>query len=178
MTGSNFHPDLRRVAPFLPRRTVGPKLLPVVRALGSLERLRRPGPGIEVAQVGPIVVRLHHPPEADSGDGARMATDTTHAADIAGIAVATPRTGPRPAVLWIHGGGFVIGSAAQDDAVCRHLARELGALVAAVDYRLAPDHRFPEPLLDCHDALVWLAGPVVLVVLTRPRSSLRSYIGA
>lgn len=140
MPGSAFHPDLRRVAPFLPRRAVGPTLLPAVRAVRSLERLRRPGPGIEVVQLGPISVRLHHPP------------------DPAGAGRASARTGRRPAVLWIHGGGFVIGSAAQDDAVCRHLARELGAFVAAVDYRLAPEHRFPEPLVDCHDALVWLAG--------------------
>jgi acetyl esterase/lipase len=60
-------------------------------------------------------------------------------------------------VLWIHGGGYVIGTAAQDDALCRDLARRLGALVASVDYRLAPDHPHPVPLEDCHDALVWLA---------------------
>ena len=139
--GTAFHPDLRRIAPFLPRRAVGPKLLPVVRGLRRVERLRPRGPGIEVVQVGPVSVRLHHPPHADR----------------ANVMVAAPRTDPRPAILWIHGGGYVIGSAAQDDAVCRYLARELGALVAAVDYRLAPEHRFPEPLVDCHDALVWLA---------------------
>jgi acetyl esterase/lipase len=61
-------------------------------------------------------------------------------------------------LLWIHGGGYVIGSAAQDDAVCRRFADQLGIVVAAVEYRLAPEHRFPVPLHDCHDALVWLAG--------------------
>ena len=135
MPATAFHPDLRGVAPFLPRRAVGPRLLPIARALGSVERLRRPGPGIEVVRSGPISLRLHHP-----------------------RAGAAAPAGPRPAVLWIHGGGFVIGTAAQDDAVCRHLADRLGALVAAVDYRLAPEHQFPAPLLDCHDALVWLAG--------------------
>ena len=45
---------------------------------------------------------------------------------------------PVPALLWIHGGGYVIGTAAQDDALCRHFASELGAVVAAVDYRRAP----------------------------------------
>ena len=139
MPGSAFHPDLRRVAPFLPRRAVGPRLLPVARTLRPLERLRQPGRGTEVVQLGPISVRLHRPPDADA-------------------VCASARTGPRPALLWIHGGGFVIGSAAQDDAVCRHLAGELGVLVAAVDYRLAPEHRFPTPLVDCHDALAWLAG--------------------
>jgi acetyl esterase/lipase len=50
-----------------------------------------------------------------------------------------------------------MGNAAQDDGVCRHLAAALGALVAAVDYRLAPEHPFPVPLHDSHEALVWLA---------------------
>jgi acetyl esterase/lipase len=61
-------------------------------------------------------------------------------------------------MLWIHGGGYVLGTAAQDDAVCRHFATALDIVVAAVDYRLAPGSPFPVPLDDCHDALVWLAG--------------------
>jgi acetyl esterase/lipase len=131
MSASAFHPELRRIARVLPRRAVGPRVLPVIRALRSLERFRRPGPDISVEALGPISVRLHRPP--------------------------TSGTGPRPAVLWMHGGGHVIGSPMQDDGVCRHLARELGAVVAAVDYRLAPEHPFPVALHDCHDALVWLA---------------------
>ncbi len=63
---------------------------------------------------------------------------------------------PLPALLWIHGGGYVIGSAAQDDAICRHLVRSLGIVVAAAEYRLAPEHQFPLPLHDCYDALAWL----------------------
>jgi acetyl esterase/lipase len=59
-------------------------------------------------------------------------------------------------MLWIHGGGYVIGTAGQDDAVCRHFAEELGIIVAAVEYRLAPEHPFPLPLDDCYDALAWL----------------------
>jgi len=67
------------------------------------------------------------------------------------------------ALLWIHGGGYVMGSAAQDDALCRLVAERLGVIVAAVDYRLAPEHPFPVPLDDCHDALVWLAARVYRV---------------
>jgi acetyl esterase/lipase len=52
----------------------------------------------------------------------------------------------------------VIGTAAQDDDLCRHLAEQVGMVVAAVDYRLAPEHPFPIPLHDCYDALAWLAG--------------------
>jgi acetyl esterase/lipase len=65
---------------------------------------------------------------------------------------------PWPALLWIHGGGYVIGTAAQDDDLCRDLAGQLGIMVAAVDYRLAPERPFPVPLHDCYDALTWLAG--------------------
>ena len=65
--------------------------------------------------------------------------------------------GRAPALLWIHGGGFVMGTAAQDDLLCRRVADELGAVVASAEYRLAPEARFPLPLHDCHDALAWLA---------------------
>ena len=60
------------------------------------------------------------------------------------------------ALLWIHGGGMVIGSAVQDDAFCAETARELGLTVVSVDYRLAPDYQFPIPLDDCQDAWHWL----------------------
>jgi acetyl esterase/lipase len=63
----------------------------------------------------------------------------------------------RPALLWIHGGGYILGSAAQDDGLCRRFARVLGITVAAVDYRLAPAHPYPAPLEDCYAALVSLA---------------------
>ena len=63
-----------------------------------------------------------------------------------------------PALLWIHPGGYVVGSARQDDELCRRFAGELGITVAAVDYRLAPEHPYPAPLEDCYSALTWLAG--------------------
>jgi acetyl esterase/lipase len=64
---------------------------------------------------------------------------------------------PLAALLWIHGGGYVIGTAGQDDGMCRYFAEQLGIVVAAVEYRLAPEFMFPVPLHDCYDALVWLA---------------------
>jgi acetyl esterase/lipase len=62
-----------------------------------------------------------------------------------------------PALLWIHGGGYVMGTAAMDDKTCTRFASELGAIVAAVEYRLAPEHPYPAPLEDCYSALTWLA---------------------
>ncbi|UOE44120.1 alpha/beta hydrolase [Agromyces larvae] len=63
---------------------------------------------------------------------------------------------PGPALLWIHGGGLVIGSMAQDDARCLDVAAELGIVVVSVEYRLAPEHPYPAPLDDCDAAWAWL----------------------
>lgn len=61
-----------------------------------------------------------------------------------------------PAILSIHGGGFVLGKPEMADDLLADLADELGALIVAVDYRLAPEHPFPAPLDDCYSALAWL----------------------
>jgi acetyl esterase len=72
--------------------------------------------------------------------------------------VYTPRgTGPFPAILYLHGGGWVLGSLDENDDVCRSLAHRAGAVVVSVDYRLAPEHRFPAAVEDCYAALEWLA---------------------
>ncbi|PDP88693.1 esterase [Glycomyces fuscus] len=60
------------------------------------------------------------------------------------------------ALVWIHGGGLVIGRAAQDDTLCASTARELGVTVVSAEYRLAPEHPYPTALDDCHAAWTWL----------------------
>ena len=67
-------------------------------------------------------------------------------------------TGPLPAILYLHGGGYVIGTAQQDDRLCRGFSARLGITVASVDYRLAPEHPYPAPLEDCYSAMTRLAG--------------------
>ena len=62
-----------------------------------------------------------------------------------------------PTLLYFHGGGFVIGSIATHDTLCRELARLAGCSVVSLGYRLAPEHRFPTAVDDCWDALQWLA---------------------
>lgn len=63
----------------------------------------------------------------------------------------------RPVVVHLHGGGFALGNARQGDWICTTVAADLDAVVVAVDYRLAPTHRFPAAVDDCYDALVWTA---------------------
>jgi len=66
------------------------------------------------------------------------------------------RQRPSAALLWIHGGGTVIGKPEQGNQICSRWAAELGILVISVDYRLAPEHPFPAGLEDCYTALAWL----------------------
>lgn len=69
----------------------------------------------------------------------------------------TDRPDSLPALLWIHGGGYVLGSVERDDFLAKHLARVGQCVVASVEYRLAPEHPFPAPVEDCYAALKWLA---------------------
>ena len=133
MPGIEFHPELKRVARLLPRQLITPLTLPFVRAAGRLLWRRNPhGPD------APEVLTLA------SGVGVRLYRRA-----------GAPGRGP--ALLWIHGGGYVIGDAAQDDVLCRRFAHELGVTVASVNYRLAPEHPYPTPLEDCYSALAWLS---------------------
>jgi acetyl esterase/lipase len=110
---------------------VGPRTLPLMRVLTRLQGLRSTG-DVEALTLGSgAAVRLHQP------------------ADI---------TQPAPALLWIHGGGYVLGTAKQDDGLCRRYTRALGITVASVEYRLAPEHPYPAALEDCYSALTWLTG--------------------
>jgi acetyl esterase/lipase len=125
-----IHPDLRRVARFAPRQIVYPWSLPLLRRLPM---------GNRSSDDGVDVVDL------PSGAGARLYRPTAAAA-------------PTAALLWIHGGGYLLGSPEQDDALCRRYVQRLGIVVAAARYRLAPEHPYPIPLEDCYQVLTWLAG--------------------
>ncbi|MBN8486390.1 MAG: alpha/beta hydrolase [Burkholderiales bacterium] len=69
-----------------------------------------------------------------------------------------PSASALPVLLYLHGGGFVIGGLETHDSLCRQLALRSGAAVLSLDYRLAPEHRFPTAVDDCFAALRWLAG--------------------
>jgi len=64
-----------------------------------------------------------------------------------------------PVLLYLHGGGFVVGGLETHDSLCRQLALHSGGAVLALDYRLAPAHRFPTAVNDAWAAMHWLAGP-------------------
>jgi acetyl esterase/lipase len=129
MTKQPFNPQLR-AARFLPRTIISARTLPTLRLLTKLTRSAR-RPDAQVVSVdADVSVHVFRP------------------------ASARPRT---PALLWIHGGGMVLGDAAQDSGFCRRIADQLNIVVVSVEYRLAPEHPFPTPLEDCYTALQWLA---------------------
>ncbi|WP_255504845.1 alpha/beta hydrolase [Novosphingobium sp. EMRT-2] len=79
----------------------------------------------------------------------------------------------RPAVLHIHGGGFIVGRMEDTFPASQALAEELDCVVVEVDYRLSPETRFPGPLEDCHAALVWLHGNAEELGVDRDRIAIK-----
>lgn len=75
-----------------------------------------------------------------------------------GLRLYRPETAPSPApaLVYYHGGGWVIGDLDTHDVLCRELAHRAGCAVVAVDYRLAPEHRFPAAVDDCLAATRWV----------------------
>ena len=64
---------------------------------------------------------------------------------------------PLPVLIWLHGGGHVVGSLDSYDALCRQLALQGDCVVVSVAYRLAPEHKFPAGVEDSFAALQWIA---------------------
>jgi acetyl esterase len=130
-----------------------PRLAPYVRLAAAAppawERTLadlRAGPDLEVPEVwgAPPVVDLVEE-RTIAGPGGRLR-----------VRVYRPSaSGPLPVLVWLHGGGWVVGSLDSHDPVCRHLAVTTPSVVVAPAYRLAPEDRFPAGLEDAWAALAW-----------------------
>jgi acetyl esterase len=94
--------------------------------IAEVRELSAPGPG------GKIALRLYHP------------------------TAAAGRAPVPPVLVYFHGGGWVIGDLDTHDTLCRQMALQSGVAVVAVDYRLAPEHRFPAAVDDCLAATRWV----------------------
>lgn len=128
--GDKVDPQLRLAARLLPGGYALHRGLTVPRALMNLAVRGGRLKGVDSEAVNSnVTVRIHR-------------------------AIATAE--PGPALLWIHGGGTVMGGAGQEDGFCRRLADFSDVSVVAVDHRLAPEHPYPMPLEDCYAALLWL----------------------
>ena len=81
--------------------------------------------------------------------------------------------GPRPAILNIHGGGYVCGNIEREHAEMLELAEALGCVILSVGYRLAPEHPWPAPSDDCLAGLTWLHGLAADLGIDRTRIAVR-----
>jgi acetyl esterase len=128
-----------------------------------LERMHR-AQKIPMHAMTPQQARANYAGAADVLDIAPQATDRVESFSIPArdgfdipVRLYAP-SGPKLAVLvYFHGGGFTIGSIATHDALCRRLGHLAGCAVLSVDYRLAPEHKFPTAQDDAWDALQWVA---------------------
>jgi len=115
--------------------------------LDSVEEQRRAADAMVEAMLGrtPAVARVEEllVPGAEGRIPARL--------------YAPQGAGPFPVLVYFHGGGFWMGNLGQCDATCRHLANAAGCMVVSVEYRLAPEHKFPAPVEDCYAAARWVA---------------------
>src|SRR5690349_7431380 len=93
------------------------------------------------------------------GNVSALAIRTRHGDVACNLYLPPPGTTNPPVYVIMHGGGYVMRGAEQDDPLCRYLAAHAGVAVLNVDYDVAPEHRFPEPVEQAYDAVRWAAGP-------------------
>ena len=136
---------------------------PIVK--GFLDQMKAAG-GPKMSEIGAVAAReqfnalmqLAGPKDVPVGKTENITVPTP--AGGVPIRVYTPVAAgrdPMPALVYYHGGGFVIGSIESHDGLCRMMANEGGIRIIAVDYRLAPEHKFPAALDDAFAALSWVS---------------------
>ncbi|MDP3084019.1 MAG: alpha/beta hydrolase [Rubrivivax sp.] len=132
---------------------------------GLLERIQRAG-RTPVYAMTPAQARLSYrvaaevlePPRAPLARVEDLQIPAPGGATLAARLYANAPASPSlPALLYCHGGGFVIGGIETHDSLCRQLALRSGGAVISLDYRLAPEHPFPAAVDDAWTALQWLA---------------------
>jgi len=130
MNIDEIHPELQAVFKRIPRMPVNHRWgLSLTRFLLKLapNKSNHSGVIIEKITLGKASIRIYQPEEGHCGAG----------------------------LLWIHGGGLIMGTATMDDQECIKYARDLKLVVVSVEYRLAPEHPFPAAIDDCFEAWQW-----------------------
>lgn len=133
----NLHPELQSIASKIPDITFSAKNLGRIRFFSRFLKGQKPE--------DVIITNLFIPTDTKKTD--------------LRLRVYRPKsmTAPAPVMVWLHGGGYIMGLPEQDDPCCIDYTRELGMTVVSVDYPLAPEHPFPDALEGSYRALEWVA---------------------
>jgi acetyl esterase/lipase len=135
-------PELVEILDIFPPLTFTPESLALIRT--SLKEMNAQTP-TNLPNFSAISVNEHFVPSHQEAPDVRVL-----------VYQPTKRSTPLPALLWIHGGGYVIGSADQEDLGVKSIVSTVGCVAVSVDYRLAPETPHPGPVEDCYAALTWL----------------------
>ena len=113
---------------------------------------------LSVAEARQIIVTLFGTTDTPEPIGTVEERTIPGAAGAMPARIYTPQgRGPFPLLVYFHGGGWVIGNLEAYDPTCRALTNAAGCIVVAMEYRLAPEHKFPAAPEDCYAALQWVA---------------------
>lgn len=134
---AHIHPELQPIAKRTPSITFSNKTLWLVRMVMNLTRAPQTPPD--------ILLENKFIPSQDGQTQIRLRIYKPHQSHQ-----------PIPVLLWLHGGGYVMGKPEMDDRKCFQFVRQLGIAVVSVDYRHAPKHPFPAGLEDSYAALKWV----------------------
>src|ERR1700730_5886973 len=131
-------PELVATLDTFPTLTLTSETLPLIRA--SLKEMMAQAPA-DLPAFSAISVSERFVPGPEGAPSVRVL-----------VYLPTSAQAPLPALLWIHGGGYVIGSADQEDLGVKNIVSAVGCAAVSVDYRLAPDTPHPGPVEDCYAA--------------------------
>lgn len=156
------------------RGMVAPELLPLLDVLPSFDFNEEVLRAIRVG--APVAKQMRPPPLSPEQQAVaceqRFIPGPPGAPDVRVLVYTPSRKNDgtsRPAYLHIHGGGYVLGNPELNDGSNRSLAAELDCVVVSVDYRLAPETRFPGAVEDCYAALIWLHATAEALGVDRTR---------
>lgn len=131
-------PELAPMLDYIPATTLTAEILPQVRAMSRTSVDLSPSPTFSISE--------HFIPGPEGSPDVRVL-----------VYRPTQIQGAVPALMWLHGGGYIMGSADGEDAMLKSILSAVGCAAVAVDYRLAPETPYPGSLEDCYAALKWLS---------------------
>jgi acetyl esterase/lipase len=137
MAQPQVDPELAAMLELFPAFDITAEALPMIRST----------PTTEVEPPSTVTVSEHRVPGPEGAPEVRVL-----------VTRAAGQDGMRPVLVWIHGGGYVLGTAEGDQPMMTEIVERIGCVCVSIDYRLAPETPHPGPIEDCYAVLRWVHG--------------------